>query len=141
MVPISELCEEHRQLEERASRLREIVSAPVADAAAVAGMRWEMAQALYDHLGREDLEIYRMILASGDARGTIVASRYREEHGKLGIAFGHYIVDWPVARINREWDAFRADTLAILDRLAVRIESEEATLYAHAERVRIRRAA
>lgn len=141
MVPVSELCEEHRQLEQHARLLREIVAAPVPDAAAVAGMRWTMAQAMFDHLAREDAEIYRSILASGDAAATAVAWRYRQEHGKLGLAFGSYITDWPVSRINREWQAFRADTLAILDQLDVRIASEEATLYAHAERVRTRRAA
>jgi hypothetical protein len=141
VVPISELCEEHRQLEEYARLLREIVAGPVPDAAAVAGMRWQMAQTLFDHLSHEDQEIYRAILASGDASATAVAWRYRQEHGQLGIAFGQYITDWPVTRINREWEAFRADTLAILDRLEVRIGSEETTLYAHAERVRLQRAA
>jgi hypothetical protein len=141
VAPISELCAEHRQLEEHARHLLEIVVAPVPDAAAIAGMRWTMAQALYDHCAREDGEVYQLIFASGDVAATRVAWAYRQEHGRLGPAFGRYITDWPVARINREWDAFRIDTLAILDRLAMRISSEEATLYAHAERVRLRRAA
>lgn len=141
MPPIAELCEEHRQLEAQASRLRDIVMAPVADAAAIAGMRWQMARTLYDHCAREDEAVYQAIFASGDAAATRVAWAYRQEHGKLGRAFGQYISDWPVARINREWDGFRHETLAMLDGLKLRIEGEEAILYAHAERVRLRRAA
>ncbi|MES2445289.1 MAG: hemerythrin domain-containing protein [Pseudomonadota bacterium] len=140
-MPISGLCEEHRQLEDQARHLMEIVMAPVADAAAVAGMRWEMAKQLREHCAREDQTVYRLILASGDAAATKIAWAYRQEHGQLGTTFGRYITDWPVARINRQWEAFRADTIAILDQLAVRIASEEATLYAHAERLRLRRAA
>jgi hypothetical protein len=39
VIPISELCGEHRQLEYLARRLLEIVMAPVPDAAAIAAMR------------------------------------------------------------------------------------------------------
>lgn len=141
MSSISELCDEHRQLEGNARHLRKIVAAPVADAASVASMRWQMAQALHDHCAREHREVYRLILSSGDAKATGAAWAYRLEHGELALAFGRYITDWPVARINREWNAFQADTLAILDRLAMRIASEEATLYPHAERLWLRRAA
>lgn len=135
MVPIAELCAEHRQLEAQARQMLAIVAGPVADAAAVAGFRWRMAQALYNHCEREDRLIYRTILSSGDAAATALALSYRIEHGQLARDFGHYITDWPVTRINREWDAFRADTQAVMAALAVRIQSEEDTLYAHAERV------
>jgi hypothetical protein len=141
VVPISELCDEHRQLAAQAERLREIVRRPVPDTASIAAMRWQMAQALYNHCAHEDQEIYQLIFASGDAAATRVAWAYRQEHGRIGRAFGQYVTDWPVARINREWDIFRAETLAILDRLAVRMIGEEASLYAHAVRVRLRRAA
>jgi hypothetical protein len=100
-----------------------------------------MAQALHDHCEREDVEIYQLIFASGDAAATRAAWTHRQDHGRIGRAFGQYIGGWPVARINREWDAFRADTIAMLDRLAVRIASEEEMLYAHAERLQLRRAA
>lgn len=141
MTPISELREEHRQLEDQAKRLRAIVMAPVADAAAVAGIRWKMAQAIQDHCAHEDVAVYQAIFASGDGAATRAAWADRQAHGKLPRSFAHYISEWPVARINRQWDAFRADTLAMLDRLATRIGNEENSLYPHAERLRQRRAA
>lgn len=140
-MPISELCAEHRQLEAQARQMLAIVAGPVADAAAIAGLRWRMAQALYAHCEREDRLIYRTILSSGDAVATGIAMAYRIEHGQLALDFGRYITDWPVTRINREWDAFRADTQAAMAALAVRIKNEEETLYAHAERVIERRKA
>jgi hypothetical protein len=139
--PFPELYEEHRQLEAQAAQLRAIVMAPVADAAAIAGMRWAMAQALHNHCVREDEAVYQAIFASGDGAATRAAWAYRQANGRISRVFGDYIGAWPVPRINHEWDAFRADTLAVLDRLAARIESEEEILYSHAQRVRTRRAA
>ena len=141
MLPISELCGEHRQLEEQAHLLKRIVAAPVPDAASVAAMRWQMAEALHRHCVREDREVYRVILSSGDAEAIRIAWTYRRDHGRLESIFGRYIASWPVARISREWDAFRADTTAILDQLAMRMAGEETTLYTHAQRVLGRRAA
>lgn len=141
MTSISELCEEHRQLEAQAGRMLAIVQAPVADAAAIAGLRWRMAQALLDHCKSEDRAVYDRLLASGDASATALAWRYRKEFGELGAAFATYIADWPVDRINRNWIGFRADTQAMMARIADRIACEERELYVHAERVDARRRA
>ena len=139
MTSISELCEEHRQLEAHAARMLTIVAAPVADAASVAGMRWRMAQALLDHCRDEDRVIYDRLLASGDAVATALAWEYRKEFGALSAAFASYIADWPVDRINRNWIGFRADTETMMARLAERVESEERELYLHAQRIEQRR--
>ena len=138
---IQELCAEHRALEVHAAQLLEIVAAPVPDAAAVAALRWGMAQALLDHCNREDRLIYDRLLASGDAIATNIAWRYRQEHGLLGPTFANYIAAWPVGRINREWARFRAETEALMASLAARIEREEQALYPHLERVTARRRA
>jgi hypothetical protein len=141
VTSIAELCEEHRQLEAQAARMLAIVSAPVADAASVAGLRWRMAQALLDHCRSEDRAVYDRLLGSGDATATALAWRYRQEFGEMGAAFATYIADWPVDRINRNWIGFRADTEAMMDRIVARIACEERELYAHAERVESRRRA
>lgn len=141
MFPIAELYGEHRQLEEQARLLKMIAAAPVPDAASVAALRWQMAEALHRHSVREDREVYGLILASGDTEAIRIAWDYRREHGRLEVVFGRYIANWPVARISREWGAFRADTAGILDHLAVRMAGEETTLYVHAQRVLERRAA
>jgi hypothetical protein len=136
---IPEFCAEHRALEAQAAQLLEIVSAAVPDAAAVAGMRWRMAQALLDHCNREDREIYDRLMSSGDAIATNIAWRYRQEHGMIAPTFANYIAAWPVGRINREWERFRAETRILMADLAERIEREERVLYTHVERVIARR--
>lgn len=141
MESISELCDEHRKLEALAAKLMRIVAAPVADAAAVAGVRWQMAQALLDHCRHEDAEIYNRLLASGDRVATELAWRFRKQFGAISAAYAGYIADWPVDRINRNWTGFQADTRALLARLAGRIASEEGELYVHAQRIAARRQA
>ncbi len=141
MTGISRLCEEHRKLEALAEQMLRIVAAPVADAAAVATLRWRLAQALLDHCAVEDSGIYDRLLASGDAVATAIAWRYRQEFGALGAAYAHFISDWPVDRINRNWIGFRADTEVMMGKLAARILCEEQELYAHVERVEMRRRA
>lgn len=141
MAPISELREEHRQIAAQARQVLHIVTGPVADAAAIAGIRWRMAHALFEHCEREDRLVYRSILSSGDAAATAAATDYRREHGRLAADFGRYVTDWPVTRINREWEAFRDATRLVMERLAARIRDEEDTLYPHAERVSERRKA
>ena len=138
---IRELCAEHRALEAQAAQLLAIVSGAVPDAAAVAVLRWGMAQTLLDHCNRENWLVYDRLLASGDAIATDIAWRYRQEHGTLGPAFANYIAAWPVGRISREWARFRDETEALMTGLAERIEDEERVLYAHVERVMARRAA
>lgn len=132
---IEELCAEHRALEAQAARLLAIVSAAVPDAAAVAAMRWQMAQALRDHCLGEDRLIYDRLLSSGDAVATDIAWSYRQEHGMLGPAFANYMAAWPVGRISREWERFGAETRILLADLAERIEREEQMLYPHLARV------
>lgn len=138
---ISALCEEHRQLEALAARMLDIVAAPVADAAAVAGLRWKLAQALLEHCKGEDRAVYDRLLASGDAVATALAWEYRKEFGVLAAAFATHLADWPVDRINRNWIGFRADTEAMMARIAARIECEERELYLHAQRIADRRRA
>jgi hypothetical protein len=141
MTDISKLCEEHRKLEALAAQMLRIVAGAAADAAAIAGLRWRLAQALLDHCADEDRSVYDRLLASGDAVATAVAWRYRQEFGALGAAYAHYISDWPVDRINRNWIGFRADTEAMMAKLAARVLCEEQELYAHAERIAERRRA
>lgn len=141
MTSIRDLCVEHRELEEQAAELLRVVQSAVPDSAAVAVLRWRMVQKLSDHCAREDRAIYERIVSSGDAAAIAIAWRYRQEHGQLAPNFSNYIAAWPVDRIAREWDAFRTATETVVMSLNSRIFLEERVLYAHAERVALRRAA
>jgi hypothetical protein len=138
---IRKLREEHRAIEAQAAHLLRIVSARVPDSAAVAAMRWRMAQALRDHCGREDRLVYDWLLACGDSAAVEAASHYRSDHGALASAFAAYIADWPVQRIAREWQRFGEETRTQLAGLRDRIAREEQILYGHVERLGALRAA
>jgi hypothetical protein len=141
MTTIRQLCDEHRELEAQARQMLDIVANAMPDPASIAATRWRMGQELFEHCAREDLAIYDKMILSGDAVAIATAWSYRREHGGLGEMFGRYIADWPVVRIRREWETFRAETVEIMTRLANRIVSEERELYVQAERLQDRRAA
>jgi hypothetical protein len=141
MTSIEDLCAEHRLLEAQAGQLLEIVSVPCPDTAAVAAIRWRMAQLLREHCAHEDRSVYERLLASGDAAGTSTAWRFRREHGGLAEAFTAYVADWTVSRIAEDWSGFGLETERMMAGLAARILLEERVLYRHAVRVGARCAA
>lgn len=136
---IAELMDEHRELQRQTARLLHAISAEVPDPAGVAVIRWQFAQALFDHCSREDRSVYDRLLACGDVTATTIAWRYRQEFGELAREFALYISEWPVDRIVGDWKEFGADTRLILELLASRIEREEEVLYPQALRIMERR--
>lgn len=141
MNVILDLCAEHRELEAQAGMLLRVVQNSTPDTAAVAVLRWRMAQRLSDHCEREDRAIYETLVASGDAAATAIAWRYRQEHGQLSRDFSRYVAAWPVDRVASEWAAFRGETEKVVAGLHSRILLEEQELYAHVERVTAKRRA
>jgi len=138
---LAELLGEHLHLEKLGGRLLAEVRAPFPDAARVAALRWDLCRAFIDHWEREDQFIYDPLLASGDAEAMAKAWEFRREFGALREEMRHYVTEWPVDRIPREWEAFRDYTFALRDRIDARRAQEETVLYAHAQRVIGRRAA
>ncbi|MEI9926792.1 MAG: hypothetical protein WDN44_02635 [Sphingomonas sp.] len=63
-----------------------MAAARVADPAAVAGLRWSLAQALFDHGASEPVR----------------------------AAFARYIADWSMGRVGAEWRCFGDETKAVL---------------------------
>jgi hypothetical protein len=129
------ICEEHRALDRRAGELLQIVAAAVPDPAAVAALRWGLAQALIDHCTREERGLYAQLLASGDASAVQDVLAFRHRYGQLARRVADYIDGWPVARIGRDWAAFRTDTGALVAELRSRIAAEEAGLLPHVVRL------
>ncbi|UZK65814.1 hemerythrin domain-containing protein [Sphingomonas sp. M1-B02] len=125
MPSISQLCAEHRALEAHAAQLLRIVSASVPDTAAVAAMRWTMAQQLFSHCARKDRAIYEALRDSGDDAAVELAERYRDQHRALARSFAAYIDAWPLGRIACEWERFGAESEAALEALAAGIALEK----------------
>jgi hypothetical protein len=141
MPIIAKLRDEHRMLEADIARMLDIVANPSPDAASIAAIRWRLARALFEHCAHEDRALHDRLAQSGDATAIAVCCEYRRAHGALGEVFGHYISDWPVDRISREWDRFGAETRAMASRVADRIAVEETQLYPMLERMVLMRAA
>jgi hypothetical protein len=135
MRVIRELRARHRLLAQQVSDLLRIVRGTVPDAAAVAVLRWQIAPVLLDYCAREDAAICEPLMASGDIYATAAVWQHQCAHGGVPGEFRRFIERWPVARIAREWEAFRLDTETVVVRLMRRIERGEAVLYLHAERV------
>lgn len=135
MSSIQSICEEHRAIAARAAQLLRVTESVVPDTASVAALRWGMAQALVAHCAREEREVYAWLLASGDADAAAVVQRFTEQYGALARRFTEYVSGWPIARLAREWEAFRAETALLVHDLTRRIAAEEAELHPHFERV------
>lgn len=135
MTSIPDLRAEHRELEYLAATMIRVVRNLVPDPASVAVLRWRLAAKLADHCAREDQAVYAMLVASGDAPAVELAWRYRAEHARLASDFTTHIAAWPIDRIAREWEAFRAETEMVARILSERIALEEGMLYPHFERL------
>jgi hemerythrin-like domain-containing protein len=141
MLPIEQLCDEHRELAELSAELLRIVDGHAPDAAAVASIRWEMCRAITDHCALEDQAVYSPLITSGHGAACRMAWRFRSEFGNIGEEFRLYIGAWPVDRISRDWTGFGAVTRVLLGLLAERIKREEHELYPMAQSVLETRAA
>jgi hypothetical protein len=140
-VAIDSLYAEHRALEAQVDMLLRIVRAATPDTAAVAAMRWAIAQQLVTHCAHEDALVYDPMISCGDTVAASAAASCRAMHGELVSSFASYIAAWPVARIAAEWPLFRDATQVLAAALRHRMQDEEEQVYAHAERMMRRRAA
>jgi len=128
-LDIESLRQEHAALQAlRAELLALVVDAP-SPHADLAGLRWRFSRVLLAHLAREDRHLYPRMKADPERETAALAIAYEQEMGGLAACWQAYMTDWPGTRIAREWPAFRARTVEILDLLALRIEREERDLY------------
>ncbi|MBO9713179.1 hypothetical protein [Sphingomonas sp.] len=111
---------EYREFVAEARLLLDIVAVEAADPAAVAAIRWQVARAIFAHRIREGRGDYELMLPTASPFTGLLAGVYRADYQAVTLGFATYLSDWPVARIAREWDAFRADTQALLGDVANR---------------------
>lgn len=95
----------------------------------VAALRWRLARELIAHLAMEDRLLYPSMIRSRDAKIAGTATHLKAEMGSFANEFTVYMAAWSDLRVAREWEAFRSETKAVLDRLADRIRREDETLY------------
>lgn len=133
--------QQHRDLAAAAAKL-----GARADHASLAGSttRGEVRACLADlsgklmvHLQMEDQSLYPELLRSASADVRAMAARFQSELGSLRTAFDAFSRRWlRPAAIEQAPDAFSAELRPLLHALAARIASEDAELFATAERAR-----
>ncbi len=86
------------------------------------------------HLAREDDQLYPMMIASGDLRAAVVASRYQSDMGSLAWDLETFMLRWSSsACIATGFAAFRPQWVALFAALSARIECENTFLYPMAD--------
>lgn len=135
---IERLRAEHAAIETLSRFLLALVAAPhpprPTELAAVRGM---LRDTLVRHLKCEDWALYPRMQSSGDAEVMRIARIFVDEMGHIAGDFAAYDARWTPEAVEAGWDAFRGETIGILDALGMRIEREEQQLYPLAERLPI----
>ncbi len=127
-----QLRRQHQQLAEAVARLAPQLH-PCVVAAEASSIRTALASfagALNVHLAMEDESLYPMMLASTDPTTRSTAAMFRRDLGGLATMFLEYMEQWPGADslVARPVE-FCAQTEAVFDALAKRVQQEESALY------------
>lgn len=121
---VRQLHAEHRQIAEMARELAEAVAAPTPpEPIAFLHFRREFARILTRHLKREEWMTWPLLAARPDA------AQLCSDLAAFSLDFAAYGRAWPAPRIEGDWEGFRRETLAMIERLLARIEAEETQLY------------
>lgn len=123
------LIAEHARIDVQVELLTELVGADQPDVAAVVIALSDLSGALSSHLAHEDSNIYPQMIAARNTELSEAASRFVEEFATLREDWGLYLSEWGSEAIAGDWQNFRAETRAILARLAKRVRAENDLLY------------
>lgn len=99
----------------------------------LASVRGMFRDTLVRHLKCEDWALYPRLKASGDPELAQLAREFIHEMGHIAEEFTAYDARWSPERVASDWAGFCAETAAVLDAIAMRIEREEDELYPAAE--------
>lgn len=133
---IERLRAEHAAIVTLSRFMMDMVAAPTpprpTELAAVRGM---LRDTLVRHLKCEDWALYPRLRATGDLVLNQLAKEFVDEMGHIAGDFAAYDTRWTPEIIDACWPDFCAETIGILDALAMRIEREDRDLYPVAERL------
>lgn len=128
MVSFERLIREHHRIGQLADQLRDLVDEPE-DAQRALLALGRLADILVAHLLVEDAHIYPELLLSRDTGNAAMAGEVVSQFAKLTSDWSAYNARWTEASIAADWPRYRAETHAILARLADRIRIENELLY------------
>lgn len=125
---------EHAALDTLSRFLMTLVAEPDPPRATeLASVRGMFRDTLVRHLKCEDWALYPRLKASGDPELARLAREFILEMGHIADEFAAYDARWSAERVVADWPGFCAETEAVLDAIAMRIEREEDELYPAAE--------
>ena len=125
---------EHAALDTLSRFLMTLVAEPDPPRATeLASVRGMFRDTLVRHLKCEDWALYPRLKASGDPELARLAREFIFEMGHIADEFAAYDARWSAERVAADWPGFCAETEAVLDAIAMRIEREEDELYPAAE--------
>jgi Hemerythrin HHE cation binding domain len=96
---------------------------------AIRNCRWELSRVLFQHIAREERELYSLLDSVEDKAMRDLAERFRADLEELHGAFKAHMHKWATHSISGDRDRYRADVVAISDRLRDRFHREEAMLF------------
>lgn len=130
--------EQHADIRQQVKDLRQRIE-PKALAADPAGARQSLVTLgarLNIHLAFEDTALYPTVLRHQDAQVQRKTRRYMEEMGGIKAALKAHLQAWLSAqRLQAEGEAFRRETLALLEAIQARLEAEDRDFYPMLEAV------
>lgn len=91
--------------------------------------RWEMSRLLFQHLAREEREVYTPLDQADDQALQHLADEFRSDLKAIHEAFQAHMKKWSTLSIVGQWDRYRSDVITLNNRLKDRFDREERLLF------------
>ena len=97
--------------------------------ASIRQCRWEMSRLLFQHLAREEREVYTPLDQVDDPALQRLANVFRSDLKAIHEAFQAHMKKWSTLSIAGQWDRYRSDVVTLNNRLIHRFDREERLLF------------
>ncbi len=128
------LIDEHERIARAVAALRARVGDSAGQVDAVMASLRDLSIELANHLAYEDSFLYPMLADDSHDRSRADAAAFVTEFDSLRDDWTLYLREWTDDCVAADWDHFASVTLAMLDRLDLRVARENAILYPRAFR-------
>lgn len=136
MTSLSQLHQDHFQVEKLVGQLRELIASPTPPPSVqLFDVRRRLTSLIIAHLKSEDWVLYPPLLASADPEVAEIARQFVEEMGGLAQAFHDFMAAWDALKIDANWPDYCRECGGILDALQNRLAREDHELLPLLERV------
>jgi hypothetical protein len=124
---LAELRDAHDRLLAGIQDLEDAAGAEAPDSSLLAAIRWRLSQASGRRRRLVDEASAEVLRRKPGAAPEI--ERLRENSAEMLFASSRHVGGWPIERIRREWQGYRAASAEMRRAMRARIEMEKAILY------------